>query len=246
MLGIRSGENTIYAIADQTVLQWGLKKKPGDTIIIRAENGRPLNMIICAGLRSSVFQGHLIIHENDFSEYFPSVAGSSVFLIDGKHESADNCREILNDRLSAYGFSSMKAGEKLSSFLEVTNTYLNVFAILGAFGMMLGVTGLGFMLLRNFNQRKREFALMAATGFSQKKIRKLILKDQIYILFWGILTGTLSGLISTVPSILSGNEIPWNIIIMMVILVTVIGSATLLLSIRSVRNDILIDQLRKE
>jgi ABC-type antimicrobial peptide transport system permease subunit len=153
---------------------------------------------------------------------------------------------VLNERFSGYGLSSMKAGDKLVSFLEVTNTYLNVFTILGALGMVLGAAGLGFILLRNFNQRKREFALMAATGFSQGKIRNLILRDQIVILIWGILTGTLSGLTATVPSIMSGNEIPWNVILVMVVLITAIGFIALAMSIKSVRNEVLIEQLRKE
>jgi ABC-type antimicrobial peptide transport system permease subunit len=92
----------------------------------------------------------------------------------------------------------------------VSNTYLDVFTVLGAFGMILGVAGMGFILIRNFNQRKREFALMLATGYSVKKIRRLLLNDQIIILLWGILTGTVSGLISTLPSLRSGSEIPWS------------------------------------
>lgn len=246
MLDSIQGESTIFAIADQSVLEWGLKLKTGDTLIVSAEDGRPLNMIICAGLKSSVFQGHLLIDKDNFAKYFPSVAGSSVFLIDGKAELKGHYKEVLDERLSGYGFASVDAGEKLASFLEVTNTYLNVFAILGVFGLVLGVAGLGFILLRNFNQRKRELALMAATGFSQKKIRDLILRDQIRILVWGIVTGTLSGLIATVPSVLSGNEIPWAIILGMIILVAFSGLTALLISIRNVRNSVLINELRKE
>jgi ABC-type antimicrobial peptide transport system permease subunit len=246
LLGTHAGENTIYAIADQTVLEWGLKLKTGDTIVIKAEDGQPLNMVICAGLRSSVFQGQMIIHDNDMARYFPSVSGNSVFLFDGNPVLSDRYRELLNERFYGYGFQTMDAGSKLASFMEVTNTYLDVFTILGIFGMVLGVAGLGFILLRNFNQRKREFALMAATGFSQRKIRDHILRDQILILAWGLLTGTLSGLVATIPSISSGSEIPWTTILIMILLVALTGLITLLLSVRNVRNAVLISELRRE
>lgn len=72
------GENTIYGIADQTVLQWGLKIAPGDTIILKSESGKPLNIIIAAGLKSSVFQGYVLIGSDMLDQYYPSVAGSSV------------------------------------------------------------------------------------------------------------------------------------------------------------------------
>jgi ABC-type antimicrobial peptide transport system permease subunit len=238
--------NTIYGIADQTVLQWGLKLKIGDTIFFRTENQGLLNIIICGGLKSSVFQGYLLVGENNFMRYFPSVPGSSIFLIAGKPVLSELYLNTLNERLSEYGFSSETAAEKLASFFQVENTYLNVFTVLGVFGIVLGVIGLGFVLIRNFNLRKSEFALMMATGYTQNKIRTLILGDHILILFWGIFTGTFAGLIATLPSIKGNYEMPWSILVLIIIAIAAIGSASVFLSVRSVRGSSLISQLRKE
>ena len=65
-----------------------------------------------------------------------------------------------------------RLSDRLASFYEVTNTYLSVFGVFGALGMITGIAGLGFVLLRNYNYRRREFALMLATGFNVKKIRE--------------------------------------------------------------------------
>jgi len=67
---------TIYGIADQTVLQYGLKIKAGDTLKIRTESGQVLNIIISAGLKSSIFQGYVIIGNKNFARFFPSIPGS--------------------------------------------------------------------------------------------------------------------------------------------------------------------------
>jgi len=246
LLDKNPGQNIIYGIADQTVLQWGLKISTGDTLIFRAESGQSLGIIICAGLKSSVFQGYLLISKENLSMFFPSVEGGSVFLIDGKPELSEQYRTTLEERLSAYGFSIQDAGDKLASFFQVTNTYLDVFAVLGAFGMILGIAGLGFVLLRNYNMRRREFAYLSATGFSEAVIRRMILKDQLIVLFWGILTGTLSGLTATASSIINGNEMPWGIILGMIIAIVAAGSAVLYISVRSVSSKALITQLRTE
>ena len=238
--------NTIFGIADQTVLEWGLKLKTGDTLIYRAENGQPLNIVICAGLKSSVFQGYLLIGSKNFGLYFPSVSGSSIFLAEGDPELSDYFIETLSERLSGYGLSVEPASRKLASFFVVTNTYLDVFTVLGAFGMVLGVVGLGFILIRNFNQRKREFALMMATGYTNRQIKSRILNDQVIILIWGVLTGTLSGLTATMQSLKSGSEIPWPIIAAMIILILTAGFLTIFFSVRTVRSTSLITQLRKE
>jgi len=246
LLEAAPGDNVIYGIADQTVLQWGLKIKTGDTLVFNAENGQPLKIVICAGLKSSLFQGYLIIGSSYFKKYYPSVPGSSVFLIDGDPDSSDYYCEVLSQRLSGYGLSVEKSGEKLASFQQVTNTYLDVFVVLGVFGMVLGAAGLGFILILNFNQRKREFALMMATGYNISRIRALLLKDQLIMLFWGILTGTFSGLLATLPSLSSGSEIPWSYIPIMIAAVSAAGLSALLLSLRKVRSSSLILMLRKE
>jgi hypothetical protein len=44
ILGRDGGTSVIYGIADQTVLDWGLKLAVGDTMIFRTENGMPLNL----------------------------------------------------------------------------------------------------------------------------------------------------------------------------------------------------------
>ncbi|MFZ0280691.1 MAG: ABC transporter permease, partial [Bacteroidales bacterium] len=246
LLNENPAKSKIYGIADQTVMQWGLKVKIGDTLKYRTENGQPLDIILCGGLKSSVFQGHLIISEDNLKKYFPSVAGSSVFLVDGKPELSDFYRDVLSERFSGYGPSVETTGEKLASFFEVTNTYLDVFTVLGAFGMVLGVAGMGFILIRNYSQRKREFAFMMATGYSIRKIRRLLLNDQFIILLWGILTGTVSGLVSTLPSLSGGSEFPLKIIILMVLSVTAVGLGALLISVRMISGKSLVVQLRKE
>jgi len=246
LLGNNPGENTIYGIADQTVLQWGLQVRTGDTLVFRSENGQPLNVIIGAGLKSSVFQGYLLISKENLSHFYPSVEGSSVFLVDGLPELSEFYGKILNERLSGYGFSAISAGEKLASFFRVTNTYLNVFAVFGTFGMILGITGLGFVLLRNYNIRKHEFAFLSASGYTVERIRKLILRDQLIILAWGVVCGTVSGITATIPSLRSGSEMPLGLLAAMILLVIITGTAVLYFSAGGIKSSELISLLRKE
>ncbi|MBK8884289.1 MAG: hypothetical protein IPN67_18585 [Bacteroidales bacterium] len=220
-LSIPASENTIYGIADQTVLEWGLKIKPGDTLIIRSENGQRLNIIIAAGLKSSVFQGYILIGLENFKRYFPSVPGTSVFLVDGDKNLTDLYRNTLNERFENNGLRAETTNDRLAAFNEVTNTYLSVFGVFGALGMVTGIAGLGFVLLRNYNYRKREFGLMLATGFPIKRIRRLVFSEQLIILSAGIISGVLPAVISTLPSLKSSADIPWLYLVLMVIVIFV-------------------------
>ena len=246
LLNGREDDNIIYGIADQTVLQWGLKIKAGDTLKYATESGRPLNIVICAGLQSSVFQGYLLIGSANFEKFFPSVWGNSIFLADGRKELSELYRNTISGRLSGFGVETEPAIDKLASFFEVTNTYLDVFMILGAFGLILGAAGLGFVLRRNFNSRKHEFALMLASGYTTGRIRNILLKDQTVILLWGIFTGTASALPATWPSIKHGADLPWTFLSLILLLIITTGFLTLLVSVNQVKKEKLITLLRKE
>jgi putative ABC transport system permease protein len=246
LLAETPGLNTIYGIADQSVLEWGLKLRTGDTLKYKSETGEDLNIVIGAGLKPSVFQGYLIISKKNLEKYFPTIAGGSIFLIDGNLKLSKEYKDTLTDRLSAYGFSVIDSGEKLSSFFQVTNTYLDVFTILGVFGIVLGTSGLGFVLLRNFNRRKNEFALMLAAGYSLKKIRVIVFRDNIIILVWGLATGIFSALSATLPSLNSGNKMPWASLAFLIIALIISGTTALLLAINSISNRSLVTYLRVE
>ncbi len=246
LLNSGTSGNTVYGIADQTVLQYGLKIKPGDTLSLRAETGEIVNVIIAAGLKSSIFQGYVLIGVDNFRKFFPSVSGSQIFLLSGERNLIEEYKKTLNLRMANYGAFFEPAEDRLASFFVVTNTYLSVFSILGGMGIILGVAGLGFILLRNFSQRKKEFGLMMSAGFSIKDVRRMVFMEHAVILLWGVLTGVVSSLIATLPSLMNSTGIPWMTILLMIILVIVSGITALSFSLRSVRSSSLIASIRNE
>jgi ABC-type antimicrobial peptide transport system permease subunit len=240
------GPGVIYGIADQTVLDWGLKISVGDTLILRAENGQPLKIIIAAGLQSSVFQGYVLISKVNFTRYYPSVSGNSVFLAQGEPAKRTSYREILNDRFSLSGVNIENTSDRLAAFYEITNTYLSVFGVFGGLGMITGIAGLAFVLLRNFNRRKREFALMLATGFTPSKIKKMVFSEQILIIIAGIVSGLIPAIVATLPSLRTNHEIPWIYLAVIILVIFLTGVFAVLLSTRSIKQDNLISVIRKD
>jgi len=246
LLDKEPGTNIIYGIADQTVIQWGLMVAIGDTLVIRAENGQPLKIVIAGGLKSSVFQGHLLIGIENFVRYFPSGSGTQVFLAGGDLTKTGTYRDLLNERFQNQGINIETASGRLETFYQVTNTYLSVFGIFGALGMITGIAGLGFVLLRSYNQRKREFALMLATGFSVSGIKMLIFKEQTALLAAGVITGVISATVATLPSLIDNPEIPWLFLAGMVVAIIVTGITVLMLSLGNITESSLSQCLRKE
>jgi putative ABC transport system permease protein len=163
-------DGTIPAIADQTVIQWGLGMKVGDILLYQNEVGDTLRLKLIAGTTPSIFQGYVIISNENFLKNYPTHSGTSVFLIDGKPENQQAISDELQSVFRDYGWEMQSTATRLVEFYSVTNTYLSIFLALGALGLILGTIGLAVILARTLLERRREIALMQAVGFSTRPI----------------------------------------------------------------------------
>ncbi|MDB4583540.1 hypothetical protein N9164_10335, partial [Draconibacterium sp.] len=97
-------DGTIPAIADQTVIQYGLGKKVGDILLYQNEMGDTLQLKLIAGTTPSIFQGFVIISNKHFLENYPSSSGSNLFLIEGNPENEKEIGVELQSVFRDYGW----------------------------------------------------------------------------------------------------------------------------------------------
>jgi len=202
----------VPAIADQTVIQWGLGKKVGDTLFYRNEAGESLKLLLIGGLAPSVFQGNVIISEKQFLSHFPSSSGSNIFLVEGDPMETESIATDLSATFRDYGWEMDQTATRLAEFNSVSNTYLSIFLIMGAFGLLVGTIGLAIVLVRNIRERRYEIALLSASGFSNRQIKNLFAGEYARLLITGILGGFITAIISTLPVFLtphSGVSLPF-------------------------------------
>ncbi|MBN2764405.1 MAG: FtsX-like permease family protein, partial [Bacteroidales bacterium] len=200
-----SKSGVIPAIADQTVIQWGLGKKVGDTLYYRNELGDTISLVLVGGLAPSIFQGYIIISNGQFLKNYPSDSGSEVFLIDTPEDMKKMVADELNLAFRDYGWEQQETGSRLAEFYSITNTYLAIFLALGALALILGTFGLAILLARTIIERKSEIALLSAIGYKQSSIFYLLFKEYIVLLTCGILIGFITAILATLPSLLSAN-----------------------------------------
>lgn len=238
----------VPAIADQTVILWGLGKKVGDTLNYLNETGDTLRLKLIGGLDPSIFQGYVIIGNNHFLENFPTSSGSSVFLIDGDPEKSEKIAKELYLNFRDYGWEMAPAPQRLAEFYSVTNTYLSIFLALGALGLALGTIGLAIVLARSMLERKNEIALMKAVGFPDRKIFNVVAREYTGLLSTGVLIGLLAAILATLPSLTSANTgISVNTILAIVLAILANGFIwVVLLTSLSLKNKKLILALKNE
>ena len=208
-----SSRHIIPAIADQTVIQWSLGKEIGDTLFYRNEKGDTLGLRLIAGLSPSIFQGYILISDRNFQKNYPSVSGSSIFLIDGPEKRSKEIGEELRNVYRDNGWEMTTTTERLMEFNSVTNTYLSIFLSLGALALILGTVGLAIVLARSIFERRSEIALLQALGFTRNQIWRSLTREYLTLLILALFIGVLSAALAVWPNlILPGSGVPFRII----------------------------------
>ena len=241
------GNGVIPAIADQTVITWGLKKKIGDTLVYLNESGNEIKILLIGGLNSSIFQGNVLISDSIFREHFPSAGGSRTMLIDAPVEKENQVLELLETRLTDLGLELTTTSSRLAEFNSVTNTYLTVFMLLGGLGVLIGTFGLGVVLLRNMQERKQELALFMAIGFRKGEIFRLVMAENLFLLITGLVIGFGAATIGILPSLISASfTFPANFVFILIAVIFISGFLWIYFPTRKILKKRLISSLRDE
>jgi putative ABC transport system permease protein len=202
-LDMAINDTTYPAFVDQTVLQYSLKKKTGDTLVYHNESGRAFRLVLAGSLDNSVFQGYILVSDNIFRKQYPSHSGSRVILTDASEKLKTFLTRLLSRSFTDYGIEVTSTSQRLATFNSVENTYLTVFMVLSGLGFLIGTIGLGIVLLRNVYERRQELALLLSLGFKRHQVFMIVFIENIYLLLAGFGIGLFAAFVGILPSLFS-------------------------------------------
>jgi ABC-type lipoprotein release transport system permease subunit len=223
----------IPVIGDMNTLQFSLKKKIGDVILFPDSQNPQYALTVAGMLDSSVFQGVLVMSDENLKRVAPETSGSAYFLIEtASVESSDKAASAIETALQTYGIDTERVSQRLADFLAVQNTYLSTFQMQGGLGLLIGTFGLAAVMLRNVIERRSEIALLRSLGFLTSRIVWLVLAENSLLLVFGIASGAVSAIIAMLPHLLStGADVPWIPLLFTLVAVLAIGTLSVLIPI---------------
>ncbi|MFC2166454.1 FtsX-like permease family protein [Acidobacteriota bacterium] len=237
----------IPAIADLSVIVWGLGKSVGDFLDYEDEEGNTFKLKLVGGLANSIFQGNIIVSEEVFIQKYPSISGYRIFLADISPENRVSAADDLAWTMQDLGLDIVSTSKRLAEFNAVQNTYLSIFLILGSFGLLLGSFGLGIVVWRNIMERRGELALLRAVGFSRKSVQAIVLFEHFTLLAAGIFYGMFAALLASLPSLLTpGAKIPYPTILIIFVAIGLNGGIWTYVAAKMATKEDLSPALRKE
>lgn len=240
-------DSTFPAYADQTVIQYSLKRKLGDTLIYVGESGKQFRLVLAGAINNSVFQGNILISDKVLRAQFPSSGGSRTMLVDASAEKQAEVTELLSQNLVDYGIEITPTSHRLATFNSVENTYLTVFMALSGLGFIIGTIGLGIILLRNVYERKQELAMLLALGYSKQQVFRIVFVENLYLLGTGFLFGLLAAFVGILPSLLSpAFNVQGSFLIILTAGIFLSGLVWIYFPLRAAMSKPLLEALRKE
>jgi hypothetical protein len=240
------GPDVVPAIGDWATVYWGLHKDVGDRIDYMDQSGRVFRLEIAALVDDSIWQGGLVISEKQFLRRFEGSSGWNVFLIDVPMQTSKSLGEILTRSLSSYGFEVRSTSDRLAGFHEVQNTYIRIFMVLGAMGLVLGTVGAGLVVLLNVLDRMGELAMMRACGFEKRKLCWMLFLEHAGLLTAGLFLGVISAMVAAGPQLGRPEELPWKMIGGLIAAMWVSGLVWVLIAAMAAMRGDLLEPLRKE
>jgi len=134
---------------------------------------------------------------------YPYSEGTELFVVYGNASEADTLTQQLQQAFKGHGLLLERSSERLARFQSVENTYLSIFMVLCALGMLLGTIGLGVVLGHTLLERHNEIALFSALGFSKKKTAKIVVSEYLLLLLTDVVGSAMAAIIAVFPSLIS-------------------------------------------
>lgn len=238
----------VPVIGDMNTLMYSLKKGISDVILFPDDQNPTAELHIAGMLDGSFFQGVLVMSQQNLQAIDSDVAGSRYFLAEtDSPATAEALTTVLESGLNSWGMDTEPVGKRLAGFLAVQNTYLSTFQLLGGLGLLVGIFGLAVVMVRNVVERRGEIAMLRAIGFTGLRICRLVLIENLALLWWGIVLGTASALLAMLPHLLStGADLQWRLLAIVLGTVTASGMLASVVAIRRAQQVSIRDNLSVE
>ncbi|HUU07443.1 MAG TPA: FtsX-like permease family protein [Thermoplasmata archaeon] len=206
----------------------------GQTVTVTAFNGTTVNLTVI-GIMDQMFLQGIFISDDFVTELAPSSAKMLHYfsIEDGTGLTNAEVAEQLERVFVEYGMTTIVIRDTIEMVFSMVASIMQLMEIFLGMGLIVGITGLGIITIRNVAERRQEIGVMRAIGYQRDMILKSFVLETSFVSLLGITLGLVLGLALSYQlhswggfSEVSPFVIPWFDII----LVTVVAFTVTLLS----------------
>lgn len=172
-----------------------LKVKVGDTIFIKKENEKDIEVLI-EGICENYVQHYMFMTESYYQQLYQEVPDYNELLLSTDTLTEEEFDELAENLLEPDGITSVTLTKNSSGRFEDMLENLDIVIVV----LIVSAGGLAFIVLYNLNnisinERKRELATIKVLGFYDIEVSQYVYRENIMLTIFGILLGSILGMI---------------------------------------------------
>lgn len=238
---------SLILVDDQFLLRGGGPKsdgpKAGDRVQMRNAQGETRDLRV-AGVLAADYAWHGSLWEREAVVQFlsPQIVQSKAFVRLTDSASAETAARSLSAEFATRGAEVSLFPAIVADRLDDTTSFMRLLEVYLAFGLLIGIAGLGVVMVRAARERRREIAMLRAMGVPSRVIYRSFLVEALFISSLGAAIGVTLALITAYQVVVNSSAfslasetftVPWWPILL---IATVPVGASLLASLQPARS----------
>jgi putative ABC transport system permease protein len=216
----------------------------GDVVTVTSGDGSSVNVTVIGIMDQILVSGAFTTKA--FVEEHAVGATENLFYIDtvaGTDITDDDVMTQLEKSLAEFGLSGIVVKDVVEEFMAMASSMMQLMEMFLGVGLIVGISGLGIITIRNIAERRQEIGVMRAIGFQRSMILNTFLLETSFVALLGIVMGIVLGLLLSYRlfdwggfSDISEFVVPWGeVLLVLAIAFTVTILSTLPPSRRAAR-----------
>jgi putative ABC transport system permease protein len=170
----------------------------GDRVELLSSDRTRHRLRVVGVLRSDfAFHGALISSDTARRLLAPAYVEDRQFVKVAPGQDPARVARRLDAELVDHGADAQTFRQRVDENLSHTTGFIRLMEVYLAFGMLIGVAGLGVVMVRAVRERRREIGMLRAMGVSAWVVRRAFLLEAGFIAVQSVLTGVGLGLVTT-------------------------------------------------
>jgi len=195
-------ENSSLAILDGTALQSMFATSygtfyvdVGDEVAASTQDGSTHQMKVI-GIMDQLFVGGMFVSASAADEIAP-VLDRTLFYIELAHGldlTADDASKEIERTFVEYGMITIVVKDLVEEFMSMSSSMMQLMEVFLGIGLIVGITGLGIITIRNIAERRQEIGVMRAIGYQRNMVLSTFMIETSFVSLLGIFLGLVLGL----------------------------------------------------
>ncbi|HEX9908942.1 MAG TPA: FtsX-like permease family protein [Thermoplasmata archaeon] len=167
----------------------------GEQLTLVFQNGNSTEVTVI-GMMDQVFVRGVFTSSSFVRENAPSYYNNLFYIATTAGPTATNeqIANALESQFASFGLTVYVIEDTIREFMGTVSSTMQLMEVFLAIGLVVGITGLGIITIRNVAERRQEIGVMRAIGFQKGMILRVFLLETSFVALLGIIMGMLLGL----------------------------------------------------